>query len=278
MSCKICWGVFRERAHSPGREFDDAEILRLTAKHLEANGFQVSLKSPDEISVHLKERPACLFFMCEQTHILNQFLAWEKEGMPQVNSPAGVFNTYRTQMLSLFQRDEVVFPDSVIIPTKGKTVNILKPTWIKRADVHNTQEGDVVFVTTQAQAEDALHTMANRGIAHAVIQDHIPGDLIKFYGIGDSRHLDGAPPWFQFFYHKDQQVKGFPFKPENLASLAQRAASSLGLEIYGGDAVATKTGELWIIDLNAWPSFALYRDEASKQIASYLLQRFASHT
>jgi hypothetical protein len=181
-------------------------------------------------------------------------------------------------MLSLFQRDGVVFPNSVIIPTKGKTVNILKPTWIKRADVHNTQDGDVVFVTTQAQAEDALHTMANRGIAHAVIQNHIPGDLIKFYGIGDSTRLDGAPPWFQFFYHKDQQVKGFPFKPENLASLAQRAASSLGLEIYGGDAVATKTGELWIIDLNAWPSFALYRDEASKKIASYLLQRFASHT
>ena len=278
MSCKICWGVFRERAHSPGREFDDAEILRLTGKHLEAKGFQVSLKIPEEISVPLKERPPCLFFMCEQTHILNQFLAWEKEGNPQVNSPAAVFNTYRTRMISLFQRDGVVFPNSVIIPTEGKIATISKPSWIKRADVHNTQDGDVVFATTHIQAEDALHTMAERGISHAIIQDHIPGDLIKFYGIGDSGRLDGAPPWFRFFYHKNQQVEGFQFKPETLASLAQRAASSLGLEIFGGDAIATKAGDIYIIDLNAWPSFALYRDEASEQIASYLFQRFTSHS
>jgi len=278
MISKICWGVFRERAHSPGREFDDAELLRLTGKHLEAKGFQVCLKIPEEISPPLRERPACLFFMCEQTHILNQFLVWEQEGMSQVNSPSAVFNTYRTRMVSLFQRNGVMFPNSVIFPTTGEAVNISKPTWIKRADVHNTQEGDVVLATTHTQAEVALHAMAERGMAHAVIQDHIPGDLIKFYGIGDSRHLDGASPWFRSFYHKNQQVQGFPFNPEALASRAQRAASSLGLEVYGGDAVVTKAGDLWIIDLNAWPSFALYRDEASEQIASYLLQRFTSHS
>jgi hypothetical protein len=33
------WGIFREQAHSPGRETDDTEILRLTGKHLEARGF-----------------------------------------------------------------------------------------------------------------------------------------------------------------------------------------------------------------------------------------------
>jgi hypothetical protein len=278
MTSKICWGIFRERAHSPGREFDDAEILRLTGKHLEGKGLQVSLKTPEEISSPLQEKPAGLFFMCEQTHILNQFLSWEKEGMPQVNSPAAVFNTYRTRMLSLFQQKEVAFPNSIIIPTEGKAVNISKPTWIKRADVHNTQDGDVLFVTTPIQAENALQTMAERGIAHAVIQDHIPGDLIKFYGIGDSRHQEGVPPWFRSFYHKNQQVQGFPFNPETLALLAQQAASSLDLEIYGGDAIVTKEGDLWIIDLNAWPSFALYRDEASEKIASYLFQRFTSHS
>ncbi len=278
MSGRICWGVFRERTHSPGREFDDAEIFRLTGKHLEAKGFQNCLKTPEEFSPDLRERPAYVFFMCEQTHILNQFLAWEKEGTSLVNSPAAVFNTYRTRMISLFQQNAVVFPNSVIVPTEGKAVHIAKSTWIKRADVHNTQDGDVVFATTDIQAEDVLHTMAERGITHAVIQDHIPGDLIKFYGIGDSRHLDGASPWFQSFYHKNQQVQGFPFNPEAVASMAQRAASALGLEIYGGDAVITETGEPWIIDLNAWPSFALYRDEASEQIASYLFQRFTSHS
>jgi len=157
-------------------------------------------------------------------------------------------------------------------------VDISKPTWVKRADVHNTQDGDVVFATNDTQAEEVLHTMAERGITHAVIQDHIPGDLIKFYGIGDSRHLNGTSPWFRSFYHKNQEVQGFPFNQEALAFMAQRAASALGLDIYGGDAVITETGEPWIIDVNAWPSFALYRDEASEQIASYLFQRFTSHS
>ena len=45
-----CWGIFRERAHSPGRENDDTEILRLTGKHLEARGYQVDLKDPEDVS------------------------------------------------------------------------------------------------------------------------------------------------------------------------------------------------------------------------------------
>jgi hypothetical protein len=32
-----------------------------------------------------------------------------------------------------------------------------------------------------------------------------------------------------------------------------------------------------VIDLNAWPSFALYRDTASDRIAAYLAARFRGH-
>jgi hypothetical protein len=44
--------------------------------------------------------------------------------------------------------------------------------------------------------------------------------------------------------------------------------------VYGGDAIATADGDLVLLDLNAWPSFALYRDEAAPAIAAYLAQRF----
>ena len=44
-----CWGLFREREHSPGRESDDAEILRLTGKHLETYGLHVELRAPEEL-------------------------------------------------------------------------------------------------------------------------------------------------------------------------------------------------------------------------------------
>jgi hypothetical protein len=49
VSAAYCWGIWREREHAPGRESDDTEILRLTGKHLEARGFQVVLRSPDEV-------------------------------------------------------------------------------------------------------------------------------------------------------------------------------------------------------------------------------------
>ena len=47
---RVCWGIFRESTHSPGRESDDTEILRLTGKHLEAKGFHVELKTADEVT------------------------------------------------------------------------------------------------------------------------------------------------------------------------------------------------------------------------------------
>jgi glutathione synthase/RimK-type ligase-like ATP-grasp enzyme len=59
-----------------------------------------------------------------------------------------------------------------------------------------------------------------------------------------------------------------------MADLARQAASALGLEIYGGDAIVSEGGAMTIIDLNAWPSFALYREEAAERIASYLAERF----
>ena len=40
------------------------------------------------------------------------------------------------------------------------------------------------------------------------------------------------------------------------------------------NAIAT-AGGLVLLDLNAWPSFALYRDEAAPAIAAHLMRRFA---
>jgi hypothetical protein len=49
-------------------EFDDADILRLTGKHLDALGFHVSLKAPDESPVTVAVPPSAMF-ICEQTGI-----------------------------------------------------------------------------------------------------------------------------------------------------------------------------------------------------------------
>src|SRR5262245_15046870 len=269
------WGIFRERAHSPGREFDDAEMLRLTGKHLEARGFEVSLRTPEEVVQTVEQCPPFLFQMCERVDILTRLEQWERNGTCQVNEPKAILNTYRSYMVSLLQREGISFPTSTVVSTLSSVGHRSRPFWVKRADVHNTQDGDVVFACGGAEADLALSRLAERGIPQAVIQEHVPGDLIKFYGVGAPERMSGHQPWFRWFYHKDQQLAGYHFDPKVLTRLVQRAAASLGLEIYGGDVIATSEGELVMIDLNAWPSFALCREEAATCIAAYLEARFS---
>jgi len=271
-----CWGLFREREHSPGRESDDAEILRLAGKHLETYGVQVELRAPEDL-VATEVPPHGVFFMCERMEALTTLLAWQERGVRLVNSPLAVLNTYRERMIAQLREANVAFVASRLVTTRDADVAARLPVWVKRADVHNTQEGDVVFAETPDAVAAALAGLAARGIDGAVLQPHVPGDLIKFYGVGPGGGgPDGGPPWFRWFYHKDQRLAGHAFDPARLARLVREAATALGLEIYGGDAIASGDGSLQLLDLNAWPSFALYRDEAAPVIASYLALRFGA--
>jgi len=270
-----CWGIFREVTHSPGRESDDTEILRLTGKQLEAKGFEVVLKSPDEVDGLDGARPRFVFLMCERVPVLERLRALEASGVPHVNSPRAVLNTYRDRMIAAFDEANVPFIPSRIVPTATPAGAGPSPVWVKRADVHNTQEGDVVFAPTPDAVGAALQGLAARSIPRAVIQPHVEGDLVKFYGIGAGGGHHGEPPWFRWFYHKEQKLAGHPFDQRRLARLVRGAAAALGLEIYGGDAIVPPSGAPVLLDVNAWPSFALFRDEASARIASYLALRFS---
>ena len=268
------WGIFREEAHSPGRESDDSEILRLTAKGLEAKGFQVDLKTPDELGGMAEAKPRGIFLMCERPEALQALRALEADGVREVNSPAAVLGTYRDRMMAQFAEAGVAFVPSRLVSTSAERVDVPQPIWVKRSDVHNTQAGDVVYAADAEAAARALAGMAARGMSRAVVQPHVDGDLIKFYGIGPGG-ANGEPPWFRWFYHKDQTLREFAFDKRALARLVRQAAAALGLEIYGGDCIGTASGEIVLIDLNAWPSFALFREEAASAISAYLSVRFS---
>ena len=224
MSDPYCWGIFREEAHSPGRESDDSEILRLTAKGLEAKGFQVDLKTPEELGGVVDVKPRGIFLMCERPEALQALTALAADGVREVNSPAAVLGTYRDRMIAQFAEAGVPFVPSRLVATSGARVEVPQPMWVKRADVHNTQAGDVVYADDVEAAARALAGMAARGMSRAVIQPHVDGDLIKFYGIGPGG-ANGEPPWFRWFYHKDQTLRHFAFDTHALARLVRRAAA-----------------------------------------------------
>jgi hypothetical protein len=146
--------------------------------------------------------------------------------------------------------------------------------WIKRYDFHATQTDDVMYTASEEGWRKAMSRFAERGFAFVVVQENVPGDLVKFYGV--SRSAGGQPDasWFRWFYHRDKGMVGHAFEESRLRKAAVDAAGALGVEIFGGDAIIRADGQPVIIDLNAWPSYALYRDEAAQAIAGYLADRF----
>ena len=271
-----CWGVYRELAHSPGRETDDAEILRAAARELERLGLSVALRSPDELpeTNDFDAVPPNLFVMCERIPIVEKLSAWERRGARIINPPSGIRNTDRERTIALFEKHGVAHPKSRLVATASGRAEFPGPCWLKRADVHATDAGDVCFNGDPAALTASLARFAARGIGKAVVQDHVPGDLIKFYGVASVNGDEHRPSWFQWFYHRDQKLSNHAFDPEALAAATTRAASALGLAVYGGDAIVSEGGAISVIDLNAWPSFALFRPVAATHIAALLAARF----
>ena len=273
-------GIFRETLHSPERVFDDFEILRLTGEALRANGVEVDLARPERIASSVERSaeppPEVVFLMCEQERILTRLSEWEVLGTVLVNSTQSIRNTYRHRMIPLLSAGGVPFPKSELLRTSGPLERTqfrssfleTKPLWVKRGDVHNTQQGDVLMACSFESVSEQLRALRSRGVSQAVLQEHVEGDLIKLYGIGQS-----AETWFRWFYHRDQNLMRYGFSEEALREVFFGAAKILGLEIFGGDAVVGRDGSIHVIDINAWPSFALFRGEASEAIARHILSK-----
>jgi hypothetical protein len=272
-AAKICWGIYRELAHSPGRVDDDRAILESVAAGLAARGFSVEL-----VAAHAEfdTRFANIFAMCERGGVLDRLRNAEKTGAIVVNSPDAIRNTYRHRMVELFARHHVSTPASHIVASNASKPRAPRGVWVKRYDFHATESRDVMYAASEDGWQEALNGFARRGIPFVVAQEHVPGDLVKFYGVRNAM----APiesNWFEWFYHRDKGMLGYCFEVLSLRQAAFAAATALGLEIFGGDAIIQADGEPVIVDINAWPSYARYRERAAQVIADHLTERFQRH-
>jgi len=276
-----CWAVYREVEHSPGRETDDAAILRAVGGRLEEadSGWKVEYRSPAGITGREGVLPVMAFSMCEGSPALGSLARWESRGVRVVNSARSVVNTHRECALPLLDAARVPVPESRVLDSNHPSIpedpGLYSSCWVKQATEHKTREGDVVFATDARSVAEALEMLRARELPRAVVQRHLDGDLVKFYGVGTSSpggETDG-PTWFRWLHPREHPRKGHPFDEVVLHDIACRAAGALGLEVWGGDAIVTREGAIFVIDVNAWPSFALYRDEAADHIAAHLAAR-----
>jgi hypothetical protein len=107
-----------------------------------------------------------------------------------------------------------------------------------------------------------LASFAQRGIRHAVVQQHITGQEIKFYAVRGCGVLH---------YFAPHAAGPLQVDAARLNALALRAGEVLGLDIYGGDCILTPSGALYLVDVNDWPSFRGCRELAAPHIARHIL-------
>ena len=266
-----CLGVFRETTNSPNREHDDTLIMKLVTEELSALGAETHLIEPCNIGLVKPQEWDAVIPMCENPPALEVIKSWGDKTLV-VNPAESVINCYRIHMTPLLQERDGLHPQTEIRQLKslpGEPPEFARQgAWLKRGDVHNTCTHDVVFVKRWRDCVKVKEDFATRKIKDVVIQEHIAGDIIKFYGVGPFK-------WFGWFYHSPQDLGNYVFDKPLLELCAGTAARAVGLEIYGGDAIITPEGRIYIIDINSWPSFARVRDEVKIPIAKHIFQKAA---
>lgn len=273
-------GVMRAGAYSPNHIGNDAAIFNAAVEQLRKRGCEVKVYSEDQFNSSEIEAPIILN-MCREQASIAKLQALEDEGRLVINSGYGIENCTRERMTRILLGNKIPYPESLIVNTNENVIDDLrevgfKSCWIKRGDFHAMHKEDVSYCRHPEEAQEVLHEYFYRGIKRAVINRHLVGDLIKFYGVS-------GQPFFFWFYPFDEghskygyeavngKSRGLHFNLDDLKEMCQKASDILDVKIYGGDCIVDPDGTIRIIDFNDWPSFAPCRMEAAPYIAKCVL-------
>ncbi len=279
-------GIMRAGAFSPNHIGNDAAIFNLVADQLRKRGCSLTTYNEEQlIAGDVKER--YIVNMCREQRSIAKLQEFEDEGCLVINSGYGIENCTRERMTRILVGSGIPYPESIIVNTdegvrESLTRMKMDRCWIKRGDFHAMHKEDVSYVRHPEEAQEVLQEYFLRGIKRAVINRHLEGDLIKFYGVRDS-------PFFYWFYPFDSghskygheaingHSQGLPFDKNKLREICQKASEVLDVVVYGGDCIVSTTGDIRIIDFNDWPSFAPCRNEAAPQIARAIMSAIKAH-
>ena len=274
-------GVMRAGAYSPNHIGNDAAIFNAVTERLRKRGYVVNVYSEEQFNnSDIKEE--VVLNMCREQSSIRKLMALEEGGRLVINSGFGIENCTRERMTRLLLGNNIPYPESLIVNTNEDIRPELEkagfgPCWIKRGDFHAMHKEDVSYCRHIEETQGMLHEYFYRGISRAVINRHLVGDLVKFYGVS-------GEPFFHWFYPFDEghskygheaingRSHGFTFDESRLREICQKASDIMDVRIYGGDCIVAEDGSMSIIDFNDWPSFAPCREEGAKAIAKCVMK------
>lgn len=273
--------ILRAGAYSPNHIGNDAAIINLTCEQLRKRGCQVKTYSEEQLIAGAVKEPIVIH-MCRDQRSFPILQAMEDSGRLVINSGYGVENCTRERLTRILLGSGIPYPESLMVNTNQTVTEQMERigmerAWIKRGDTYAMHKEDVTYVRHPEEAQEVLQEYFLRGIRRAVINRHLPGDLIKFYSVRGT-------PFFYWFYPFDEghskygaeaingKSKGIPFDKDYLRKICSDAAEALDVVVYGGDCIISPEGDIRIIDFNDWPSFAPCRNEAGPFIAKAIIK------
>lgn len=259
-------GIYRERIFSPGKVDADAAILDTVLGIMYHRGHD-TLELPAESVMDALERADLILSMAQWEPVLRILERAERNGCTVVNAVSAVRNCYREAMVRIFARARIPVPvgrvETVSAVEAWETFGRRGDYWLKRGDFHALGPGDVVKIGSCAEWSEALAHFRREGVDHILIQEHVEGPCVKFYGVG----VDSDGFFRAFLSASGEEITS---RAGELPETARAAARCTGLEVYGGDAILTPDHAWVIVDLNDWPSFSLCLGPAAGAIVEYL--------
>lgn len=258
-------GIYRERRLSPGKVREDAAILDQTLLEFSRLGYETrSVRA--ECLPGVDPRDSSVLSMAQSERSLRVLEGWHRRGVMVFNAVSAVRDCYREPQIRLLAQSGIPMPVSRFSPLEAVEDCVpFGPAccyWLKRGDVHALDHADVVKVASREELRGSLEHFRRHRVRKVLIQEHVEGRPIKFYGVGEA--------YFRAFYPSGEEATS---RMRDLSSLARQSADALGLEIYGGDAILTGKGDPLLVDVNDWPSFSRCRESAARAIARYVLSR-----
>ncbi|MBQ0021832.1 MAG: hypothetical protein KBT29_01185 [Prevotellaceae bacterium] len=278
-------GISRGEKFSPNMTSSDAAIFQAVVNELQASGHEVDVIN-EETMVGYDYTPYTRIFTMQRDIFNTVQLETKTDVGTQskfINSIDGILSCTNKASVATNLLDAGIPQPEFIIGEKQNLLfcstddknEINVPLWLKNCDGSATTANDTVFCQTKEEFDAAFADFQRREVSMWIAQLHMPGDLVKFYGVEGTN-------FFSWNYASNShskfgleaingKEKGYAFDPERIKLYADMIAKKLNVPIYGGDAIINEEGEFFFIDFNDFPSFSSCRNEAAKAIAQRIV-------